>query len=89
MSEIFEKAYSATEDHGLPLSVQADADTMRDALDGAIAILDDEVEGMKQSDNEKLALVTFALREIGSSLETFVNNCNEVVRKLKEKKTND
>ena len=87
MSEIFEKAY-ATEDHGLPLSVQADADIMRDGLDGAIAILD-EVEGMKQSDNEKLALVTFALQEIGSSMETFVDNCNEVVRKLKEKKPND
>ena len=87
MSEIFEKAY-ATEDHGLPLSVQADADTMLDALDGVIAILN-ETEGMKQSDNEKLALITFALREIGSSLENFVDNCNEVVRKLKEKKTND
>jgi hypothetical protein len=83
MSEIFEKAYSDTEDHGLPLSVQADADIMRDGLDGAIAILEG-VEGLKQSDNEKLALVTFALREIGSSLENFVDNCNEVVRKLKE-----
>jgi hypothetical protein len=57
---------------------------MRDALDGAIAILEG-VEGLKQSDNEKLALATFALREIGSSLENFVDNCNEVVRKLKEK----
>ena len=53
MSEIFEKAFGATEDHGLPLSVQADADIMRDGLDGAIAILD-VVEGMKQSDNATL-----------------------------------
>lgn len=85
MSEIFDKACSTTEDNGLPMSVQADADTMRDALDGVIAILN-ETEGMRQSDNEKLALVTFALREIGSSLDNFVDNCNEVVKKLGEGK---
>lgn len=87
MSEFFDKAYHS-DDPGIPLSILAEADTMRDALDCVIEVLGN-IEGFKQSDNEKLALLTFALREVALAVDSFVDNCNGFVKRLKEENRNE